>query len=964
MPASDPPSRPRGHRRPARRVLTALTATAALTAGFLAVPLTTGTARAEPAFNYAEALQKSMFFYEAQRSGALPDDNRVSWRGDSGLTDGADVGLDLTGGWYDAGDHVKFGFPMAFTTTMLAWGAIESPEGYTASGQMPHLKDNLRWVNDYFIKAHPSPDELYVQVGDGDADHKWWGPAEVMPMERPSHKVDPSCPGSDVAAETAAAMAASSIVLADDDPAYSATLVQHAEQLYEFADTHRGVYSDCVPVGSFYNSWSGYQDELVWGAYWLYKATGDPSYLDKAEYEYDFLSTEQQTDVRSYRWTIAWDDKSYGAYVLLARETGEQKYIDDANRWLDYWTVGVDGDRVPYSPGGQAVLDTWGSLRYAANTAFAALVHAETVDDPALKQRYHDFGVRQINYALGDNPRNSSYVVGFGDNPPRNPHHRTAHGSWTDSIASPADNRHVLYGALVGGPGSADDAYTDDRQDYVANEVATDYNAGFSSALAVLVAEYGGTPLADFPPEEEPDGPEMFVEAEINTPGTTFTEIKAMIRNRSAWPARMLDEGTLRYWFTLDEGVSADEITVTSAYNQCAAPEGVHRVEGDLYYVEIDCTGEEIFPGGQSQHRREVQFRIAGGEGWDPSNDWSFQGVTDEPAPAANIVLYDAGEPVWGSAPEGGEDPGDPDEDRTPPSAPGFPTVRDVTSTSAVLTWPAATDTGGSGLAGYDVYLLDDGARLVGSTTQTSHPLTGLEPGTTYTAYVVARDHAGNVSERSCYAVFGTDTAPDAPSAPGDLAALDITATGAVLSWSPSTDNSGSGLAGYDIYEVGGDRVVPVGSTTQTSYPLTGLRPSTAYTYWVEARDNNGNSSAHSAVSFTTLAEDGGGASCLVEYRTNDWNGGFTGSVRITNTGDTALSDWRLSFAFPAGQQLTHGWNATWSQSGADVTVTPMSWNSGLAPGATVEVGFNGSWTGSNSAPTEFVLNGESCDTA
>ncbi len=66
-------------------------------------------------------MQKSLFFYEAHGP-ATPASNRVNWRGDSGLHDGADVGRDLTGGWYDAGDHVKFGLPMAATATMLAWG--------------------------------------------------------------------------------------------------------------------------------------------------------------------------------------------------------------------------------------------------------------------------------------------------------------------------------------------------------------------------------------------------------------------------------------------------------------------------------------------------------------------------------------------------------------------------------------------------------------------------------------------------------------------------------------------------------------------------------------------------------------------------------------------------------------------------------------------------------------------------
>ena len=459
-------------------------------------------------FNYGEALQKSLFFYEAQRSGDLPANNRVNWRGDSGLQDGADVGKDLTGGWYDAGDHVKFGLPMAASATMLAWGIVDYRNAYVQTGQLATALDQLKWATDYFIKAHTAPNELYGQVGAGGADHAWWGPAEVMQMSRPAFKISAACPGSDLAGETAAALAAASMAFRPTDPTYANTLLSHARQLYSFADTYRGKYSDCITdAAGFYNSWSGYNDELVWGAIWLYRATNETAFLDKAQSYYANLSNQQQTTIKSYKWTIAWDDKSYGCYVLLARLTGATQYHEDTQRWLNWWTVGgtalgADGTRVNYSPGGEAVLDQWGSLRYAANTAFAALVYSDAITDTVLKARYHDFAKRQIDYALGANPRNSSFVVGFGNNPPRNPHHRTAHGSWTDQLSFPTLSRHILYGALVGGPKSNNDAYTDDRSDFTMNEVATDYNAAFTGALARLAQEYGCAPLANFPQPE------------------------------------------------------------------------------------------------------------------------------------------------------------------------------------------------------------------------------------------------------------------------------------------------------------------------------------------------------------------------------------------------------------------------------------------------------------------------------
>ena len=206
------------------------------------------------------------------------------------------------------------------------------------------------------------------------------------------------------------------------------------------------------------------------------------------------------------------------------------------------------------------VLDQWGSLRYAANTSFAALVYRTAITDTALKARYHDFAKRQIDYALGANPQNRSYVVGFGTNPPRNPHHRTAHGSWTDQLTFPIDSRHVLYGALVGGPSSPNDgaSYTDDRGNFVNNEVATDYNAGFTGALARLAQEFGGAPLANFPQPEAVVGNEIFVEASVNASGSNFTEIKALLNNQSGWPARMGDKLSFRYYFTLESGVTPE----------------------------------------------------------------------------------------------------------------------------------------------------------------------------------------------------------------------------------------------------------------------------------------------------------------------------------------------------------------------------------------------------------------------
>jgi len=640
-------------------------------------------------FNYGEALQKSIYFYEAQQAGPLPPWNRVTWRGDSVLQDGADVGLDLSGGWFDAGDHVKFGFPMSYTATMLAWGAVEYRDAYLQAGQLDEFLNNLRFVNDYFIAAHPTPFEFYGQIAKGGVDHSFWGPPEVVdavqPQNRVAFKIDLNCKGPDLAAETAAAMAASAMVFQTSDSAYAQTLLSHARDLYELALATTGTdgvennYANCITdAKDFYNAGFGlYWDEMAWGAIWLWRATGEAFYLDRLLEFYPKMGNENQTNTPVFTWSQGWNDKAYGVYVLAANLIGDGVYHDDTQRYLDHWIRPTDQGGGLKTPGGVVVVDRfngWGTMRYAANMAMLSLIYADGLGstDP-LYDRYHEFGKAQIDYILGDNPRNSSYMVGFGNNPPVNVHHRSSHGSWSNNIASPVVQRHILYGAVVGGPDTADDFNYDpnDRQDFRRNEVATDYNAGFTGAAARLYQQYGGEPLSDssFPPSEGPFE-EYLVGASTNSSGPRLIEIKAVIQNKSTAPAQVRDDLFFRYFVDLSEvfdaGLNASDVSITSGFNQASSISDL-QVWGDpvdrLYYVEVSFAGVDIFPGGQSEFRREVQFRLSlptSGNAplWDNTNDPSWDSAYD--TTTAQFGVKAPKIPVYGGNGEllFGEEPG------------------------------------------------------------------------------------------------------------------------------------------------------------------------------------------------------------------------------------------------------------------------------------------------------------------
>jgi hypothetical protein len=102
-------------------------------------------------------------------------------------------------------------------------------------------------------------------------------------------------------------------------------------------------------------------------------------------------------------------------------------------------------------------------------------------------------------------------------------------------------------------------------------------------------------------------------------------------------------------------------------------------------------------------------------------------------------------------------------------------------------------------------------------------------------------------------------------------------------------------------------------------------------------------------------------AGCQVTYAvSSQWQGGFGANVTITNLGD-AVNGWRLTWNFAAGQTITQLWNGSYTQAGSQLTVTNVSYNASIPTNGSTSFGFNGSWTGSNPAPTSFALNGTTC---
>uniref|UniRef100_M8B1L6 cellulase n=1 Tax=Aegilops tauschii TaxID=37682 RepID=M8B1L6_AEGTA len=207
-----------------------------------------------------------------------------------------------------------------------------------------------------------------------------------MSEKRPLTKITANSPGSDVAAETAAAMAAASLVYKPIDAPYSSSLLGHAQQLFAFADRHRAAYTRTFPeLAKYYNS-TTYQDELLWASGWLFHATGNGSYLAYATGK----NGEDFADLGNPRY-FSWDDKRPGTQVLLSRvsffASQGAGVADDNEGGLESYKQTADAVMCILLPdsetaafrteGGLLYVAEWNSLQHPVASAFLAAVYGD-----------------------------------------------------------------------------------------------------------------------------------------------------------------------------------------------------------------------------------------------------------------------------------------------------------------------------------------------------------------------------------------------------------------------------------------------------------------------------------------------------------------------------------------------------------------------------------------------------------
>ncbi len=678
-------------------------------------------------YNYTDAMAKALMFFEANRCGKnVHIHNRFNWRGPCHIYDGIDVGEDLEGGYHDAGDHVIFGMPQTYAFSTLGWAYYETKNVYERTNQKIWMLRTLKYFSDFFMKCHRNPDVFYYQKGDGVIDHNYWGPPEMQGYQdykigrATKHKASPDEPAGDVAANAAAGMALMYLNYKDVDYNYAVDCLTHSITLYRLARKYEG-----LGTGDGFYTHDTFEDDMSFAGMWLARAAKDYGDQKMKQDFGDLLNTVFGFDVKNstlsvYQlflndakmyldrkkgtndpddfqyepfWPYCWANIFMGSVLLYGLEVDpvlksqgkRNPYLEQIRKVIGNYAAGTS--YFQKTPGGLIYPNTWGVLRYVSAAMFCFSVYLKYNPDEPNYQTWLNFIKSQIDYILGDNPRITidvdhtngfynpgSYLVGWGQNPPKHPHHRAAHGSSTNNMNEPRYHRHILYGALVGGPDSTD-THNDVTTDYVLNEVAIDYNASAVAGLSMAAYFFGQNQMPEPDPEPEPHpGDEVYVTAVMGQDSAQRSQPIVFLFNKCGYPPRFLKDLSYRYFVDISElkqattPYSENNVKIEVAYNpvssstisQSLIPYDPSR---NLYYVEVNYPVDLPFYISVPILSPYAPFQFAlvfqspnWEEIWDSRNDYSRIGIPngngyEDSVKTYRIPVYQKGVLIYGSEP-------------------------------------------------------------------------------------------------------------------------------------------------------------------------------------------------------------------------------------------------------------------------------------------------------------------------
>lgn len=420
-----------------------------------------------------------------------------------------DYKLDVTGGWYDAGDHGKYvvngGISVAQLLSTYERAALRKGEALAALGDgslpvveqgngIPDILDEAKWELDFMLKMVVPAGKPHAGLVHHKIHDSTWTGLPLMPhlddRLRELHR-----PSTAATLNLAASAAQAARLFKDFDATYADTLLDAAKAAYAAAKATPDLFApaeDGNSGGGPYND-SDVSDEFYWAAAELFITTGDDAY--KA----DLLASAHWSAPSAKHYAFDWGSTDMLARMNLATvpnglSADEVKHaqsfvISEADKYLEIQAGQIFG--MPYDPP-KGVYD-WGSTHLVIQNAIVMGTAYELTDDA----KYRDGMLEAMDYIFGRNALNNSYVTGYGSHYSQNQHSR-----WFSAQLN-ADLPHPPKGSLSGGPNSSiqdpvvqnlfgtngcpgQTCYIDDIESWATNEITINWNAALSQAASIL----------------------------------------------------------------------------------------------------------------------------------------------------------------------------------------------------------------------------------------------------------------------------------------------------------------------------------------------------------------------------------------------------------------------------------------------------------------------------------------------